>query len=117
MHAELGIHLVVLARYMQVLSDNRSIFDEVDQDPDRLRVRDVLLRQEGHAKLADVEWWREHCGHLQRELDNAKSILLLVEQSNKGRVALRQDVRGADEDDARIVTRPTTKAHAGAVRP
>jgi hypothetical protein len=34
----------------------------------------TVLRQQRSLELDDLTWWDEHCGHLQRELDDALAI-------------------------------------------
>lgn len=77
----------------------RTVLDELDEDPHRLTERKVMLRQERTPDFEDAEWWGEHVHHLKREYEDALAIFERVQAADR---SARQDVRGADEDDARI---------------
>lgn len=84
----------------------RSIFDELDADPNRLGVRDKTLRQQQVSHYSDEDQILERLHEIKRdrEMWDAEEHLLYGYLHGMGSTyALPdRDERGADEDDARL---------------
>lgn len=93
----------------------RGVFDELDDNPEKLPGRDIVLQQQRTADLSDPEWVDEQIYEAQRVLDD---LVALRTRIRRGHVDnYDPDAIGEREDDARVSqARADEKAATGMPR-